>query len=157
MSASTLASVVPQLAALATEIRDGVSDGPVLTCGVAVPGLYIPETGVVVFLTNVPGDWSATPTGEPIAAAEGAALNVRINLPGLTEGRVAAEIDTSGGQLSTAAAVAQRVLPSIVTVQVSSSDVGTFVPSGSGSGVVHGASHGGHEPCRSARRKASSV
>ena len=31
--------------------------------GVAVPGLYIPETGVVTFLTNVPGDWSATPVG----------------------------------------------------------------------------------------------
>ena len=65
------ASVVPQLAALATEVRDGVSDGPVLTCGVAVPGLYVPETGVVVFLTNVPGDWSATPTGAPVEAATG--------------------------------------------------------------------------------------
>jgi glucokinase len=65
------ASVVPQLAALATEVRDGVTDGPVLTCGVAVPGLYIPGTGVVVFLTNVPGDWSATPTGMPIAEATG--------------------------------------------------------------------------------------
>jgi glucokinase len=64
-------SVVPQLAALATEVRDGVAGGPVLTCGVAVPGLYIPGTGVVVFLTNVPGDWSATPTGEPIAEATG--------------------------------------------------------------------------------------
>ncbi|MGD8485170.1 MAG: ROK family protein [Chloroflexota bacterium] len=65
------ASVVPQLASLAAEIRDRVTDGPVLTCGVAVPGLYIPETGLVVFLTNVPGDWSATPTGEPIAEATG--------------------------------------------------------------------------------------
>ena len=65
------ASVVEQLAALATEIRDGVTDGPVATCGVAVPGLYVPETGVVTFLTNVPGDWSATPTGEPIAEATG--------------------------------------------------------------------------------------
>ena len=65
------ASVVPQLAALAIEVRDGVTDGPVLTCGVAVPGLYVPETGVVVFLTNVPGDWSATPTGAPVAAATG--------------------------------------------------------------------------------------
>ena len=65
------ASVVPQLAALATEVRDGVSDGPVLTCGVAVPGLYMPETGVVIFLTNVPGDWSATPTGAPVEAATG--------------------------------------------------------------------------------------
>ncbi|MCB2223979.1 MAG: S1C family serine protease [Actinobacteria bacterium] len=37
---------------------------------------------------------------------------------------------------SNAAAVARRVLPSIVTVQVRSSDVGTFVPDGSGSGVV---------------------
>ncbi len=65
------ASVVPQLAALATEVRDGVTDGPVTSCGVAVPGLYIPETGVVVFLTNVPGDWSATPTGAPVEAATG--------------------------------------------------------------------------------------
>jgi glucokinase len=65
------ASVVAQLAALAVEVRDGVADGPVLTCGVAVPGLYIPETGVVTFLTNVPGDWSATPTGAPIEAACG--------------------------------------------------------------------------------------
>jgi len=65
------ASVVPQLATLATKVRDGVTDGPVASCGVAVPGLYIPETGVVTFLTNVPGDWSATPTGEPIAQATG--------------------------------------------------------------------------------------
>jgi glucokinase len=65
------ASVVPQLATLATRVRDGVTDGSVVSCGVAVPGLYIPETGVVTFLTNVPGDWSATPTGEPIAQATG--------------------------------------------------------------------------------------
>jgi len=65
------ANLVPQLANLAGSVRDGVADGPVLTCGVAVPGLYIPQTGVVVFLTNVPGDWSATPTGEPIAQATG--------------------------------------------------------------------------------------
>jgi len=64
-------SVVPQLATLATKVRDGVTDGPVASCGVAVPGLYIPETGVVTFLTNVPGDWSAAPTGEPIAQATG--------------------------------------------------------------------------------------
>ena len=37
----------------------------------AVPGLYIPETGVVTFLTNVPGDWSATPTSAPIREATG--------------------------------------------------------------------------------------
>ena len=65
------AGIVAQLSALAGEIRDGISDGPVLTCGVAVPGLYVPETGVVTFLTNVPGDWSATPTGGPIAEATG--------------------------------------------------------------------------------------
>ena len=63
--------IVAQLSALATEVRDGVTDGPVLTCGVAVPGLYVPETGVVTFLTNEPGDWTATPTGEPIAQATG--------------------------------------------------------------------------------------
>ena len=63
--------IVAQLCTLAAEVRDGVGDGPVLTCGVAVPGLYVPETGVVTFLTNVPGDWSATPTGEPIAQATG--------------------------------------------------------------------------------------
>ena len=65
------ASVVPQLAALATEIRDAVIDGPAVSCGVAVPGLYIPESGVVTFLTNVPGDWSATPTGAPVEATTG--------------------------------------------------------------------------------------
>jgi glucokinase len=64
------AGVVAQLAALAAEVRDGV-DGGVDSVGVAVPGLYIPETGVVTFLTNVPGAWSATPLGEPIAAATG--------------------------------------------------------------------------------------
>ncbi len=37
---------------------------------------------------------------------------------------------------TTASAVAQRVLPSIVTVEVRDSDVGTFVADGSGSGVV---------------------
>ncbi len=63
-------SVVPQLAQLATRVRDS-SDGPVDSLGVAVPGLYIPETGVVTFLTNVPGDWSATPVGAPLAEASG--------------------------------------------------------------------------------------
>ncbi|MFV2062389.1 MAG: ROK family protein [Chloroflexota bacterium] len=63
-------SVVPQLAALAVEVRNGVS-GRVASLGVAVPGLYIPETSVVTFLTNVPGDWSATPVGVPLAKATG--------------------------------------------------------------------------------------
>ena len=44
---------------------------PSTSLGVAVPGLYIPETGVVTFLTNVPGDWSATPVGDPVAEATG--------------------------------------------------------------------------------------
>ena len=65
------ASVVAQLAELAVEVRDGVTDGEVASLGVAVPGLYIPETGVVTFLTNVPGDWSATPVGAPLEAATG--------------------------------------------------------------------------------------
>ena len=64
-------SVVAQLAALAVEVRDGIDDGSAMSLGVAVPGLYIPETGVVTFLTNVPGDWSATPCGVPVAAAVG--------------------------------------------------------------------------------------
>jgi glucokinase len=63
-------TVVPQLADLARRVRDGAG-GAVDSVGVAVPGLYIPETGVVTFLTNVPGDWSATPVGEPVAAATG--------------------------------------------------------------------------------------
>lgn len=63
-------SVVPQLAELAVQVRDGAG-GPVDSLGVAVPGLYTPETGVVVFLTNVPGDWSATPVGGPLAEATG--------------------------------------------------------------------------------------
>ena len=65
------ASVVAQLADLAVEVREGVTDGAVASLGVAVPGLYIPETGVVTFLTNVPGDWSATPVGAPLEAATG--------------------------------------------------------------------------------------
>jgi glucokinase len=65
------ASVVEQLAAVAVEIRDDVVGGGVASCGVAVPGLYVPESGVVTFLTNVPGAWSATPVGEPVAAATG--------------------------------------------------------------------------------------
>ncbi|HKZ91707.1 MAG TPA: ROK family protein [Candidatus Limnocylindrales bacterium] len=63
-------TVVPQLAELAVQIRDSAG-GPVASLGVAVPGLYIPESGVVTFLTNVPGDWSATPVGEPVAEACG--------------------------------------------------------------------------------------
>ena len=63
-------SVVPQLAALAAQVRDGI-EGPVGSLGVAVPGLYIPESGVVTFLTNVPGDWTATPVGAPLAEATG--------------------------------------------------------------------------------------
>ncbi len=62
------ASVVEQLGELAVTIRDA-EDGRVASLGVAVPGLYMPETGVVTFMTNVPGDWSATPVGEPLAAA----------------------------------------------------------------------------------------
>lgn len=65
-------SVVPQLAALAADVRDGAK-GSVGSLGVAVPGLYIPETGVVTFLTNVPGDWSATEVGRPLAEATGLA------------------------------------------------------------------------------------
>jgi glucokinase len=63
-------TVVPQLASLAVEVRDGAG-GPVASLGVAVPGLYIPETGVVTFLTNVPGDWAATPVGAPLAETTG--------------------------------------------------------------------------------------
>jgi glucokinase len=68
-------SIVPQLAALAVRLRDENEvdrrAGTVVSAGVAVPGLYIPDTGVVTFLTNVPGDWSATPVGAPVAAATG--------------------------------------------------------------------------------------
>jgi glucokinase len=63
-------SVVRQLAELATELRDG-EDGHVVSVGVAVPGLYIPESGVVTFMTNVPGDWSATPVRDPVVDATG--------------------------------------------------------------------------------------
>ncbi len=63
-------SVVRQLAELAVALRDS-EDGRVASLGVAVPGLYIPETGVVTFLTNVPGDWSATPVGDPLGTATG--------------------------------------------------------------------------------------
>jgi putative serine protease PepD len=50
--------------------------------------------------------------------------------------RVATEILSPEDSGSPAAAVARRVLPSIVTVQVRAGDVGAFVPDGSGSGVV---------------------
>jgi glucokinase len=63
-------SVVEQLAELAVGIRDA-EEGRAASLGVAVPGLYIPETGVVTFMTNVPGDWSARPVGAPLAAATG--------------------------------------------------------------------------------------
>ncbi len=75
-------SVVPQLAALARQVRDGV-ERPVDSLGVAVPGLYIPETGVVTFLTNVPGDWSATPVGAPVAEAIRAADRAHQRCPRL--------------------------------------------------------------------------
>jgi glucokinase len=64
------ASVVPQLADLAVAVRDEAG-ADIASLGVAVPGLYIPETGVVTFLTNVPGDWSATPVGAPLAERTG--------------------------------------------------------------------------------------
>ncbi|MBU1494135.1 MAG: trypsin-like peptidase domain-containing protein [Actinobacteria bacterium] len=57
--------------------------------------------------------------------------------PGVTVvERVATEILSPENSGSVAAAVARRVLPSIVTVQVRESDVGAFVADGSGSGVV---------------------
>lgn len=62
------ATVVAQLADLAMAVRDRAGDAAA-SLGVAVPGLYIPESGIVTFLTNVPGDWSATPVGAPVAAA----------------------------------------------------------------------------------------
>jgi glucokinase len=64
------ASVVAQLAELATRLRSQAGTA-VETLGIAVPGLYIPDTGVVTFLTNVPGAWSATPIGGPVAEASG--------------------------------------------------------------------------------------
>jgi glucokinase len=63
-------SVIGQLAELAVAIRDA-EGGRVASLGVAVPGLYLPESGVVTFMTNVPGDWSATPVSEPLATASG--------------------------------------------------------------------------------------
>jgi glucokinase len=63
-------SVVAQLGELAVRVRHGQA-GDIASLGVAVPGLYIPETGVVTFLTNVPGDWSATPVGGPLAERTG--------------------------------------------------------------------------------------
>ncbi len=50
--------------------------------------------------------------------------------------RVETQILSPEDSGTTASAVAQRVLPSIVTVEVRDSDVGTFVADGSGSGVV---------------------
>jgi len=50
--------------------------------------------------------------------------------------RVATEILSPAESGTTAAAVARVVLPSIVTVQVRSGDVGAFIADGSGSGVV---------------------
>ena len=58
-------------------------------CGVAVPGLYVPETGVVTFLTNVPGDWSATPTGAPVASGHGPAHRAHQRRPRLRARRAA--------------------------------------------------------------------
>lgn len=63
-------TVVSQMARLAARLRDE-EGGALASLGVAVPGLYIPETGVVTFLTNVPGDWSATPVGDPLARRTG--------------------------------------------------------------------------------------
>jgi len=94
-------SVVPQLAELAVRLRDeaATSDGAagsVTSVGVAVPGLYLPESGVVTFLTNVPGDWSATPVGAPVAAATGlpTALINDARAFGLAELRFGAGRDT---------------------------------------------------------------
>ena len=80
------ATVVPQLAELAVEVRDGAG-GPVASLGVAVPGLYIPESGVVTFLTNVPGDWSATPVGAPVAEASGLPTASSSTTPGPSASR----------------------------------------------------------------------
>jgi glucokinase len=63
-------SVVGQLAELAVALRDA-EDGRVASLGVAVPGLYIPETGVVTFMTNIPGDWVSTPVTAPLSDASG--------------------------------------------------------------------------------------
>jgi glucokinase len=63
-------SVVRQLAELAIALRDA-DGGTVASLGVAVPGLYIPETGIVTFMTNIPGEWSATPVRDPLEVATG--------------------------------------------------------------------------------------
>jgi len=50
--------------------------GPVATIGVGVPGVYERETGIVRFLTNVPGDWDGVQVGGPIGRALGAPVDM---------------------------------------------------------------------------------
>lgn len=74
------------------------------------------------------------------ASATGAFFLLDANRTGEATGvtvveRIATEI-VGQEETGTAAAVARRVLPSIVTVQVRSGDTGAFVAEGSGSGVV---------------------
>ena len=50
--------------------------GPVLSCGIGIPGLFYPETGAVRFLVNIPGPWD----GHPVVAPVSRALGVPVSL-----------------------------------------------------------------------------
>lgn len=84
------ASVVPQVAELAIQaIRTA---GGAKTVGIGVPGLYLPDSGTVLFLPNVPGDWNGVEVAGPVRAATGlpAALINDARAFGLAELRLGA-------------------------------------------------------------------
>jgi glucokinase len=73
-SAGVPDSVVAQLGEVARRV--GERDGPVVSVGIGVPGLYDPSTGATRFLVNLPGPWRDHPVAAPVSAAVG--LPVRL-------------------------------------------------------------------------------
>jgi glucokinase len=67
-------AVTEQLAEIGRRAIDVA--GPVVTCGIGIPGLFYPKAGAVRFLVNIPGPWD----GHPVVAPVSEALGVPVSL-----------------------------------------------------------------------------
>jgi len=63
------ADVLARLAAAATELV--AAHGPVVAAGAGLPGLFDDDSGRVVFLPNLPADWTGQEVAGPLAASLG--------------------------------------------------------------------------------------
>ena len=50
--------------------------GPVVSCGIGIPGLYDPKAGTVRFLVNIPGPWNGHPVAGPVSDVLGVPVSL---------------------------------------------------------------------------------